>query len=388
MAQLEASIRARGVEDPIYVDEHGVTLDGHHRRAVADRLGMTYETRVVSGLAEEEKALFAIRRNTERRQLSKAQRALVGMRAEPAFRVEAKARQGTRTDLLPDSTKSRSGERRRVWAAEESARLVGLPFGTYRDYRKLIAEARRDYAAGGKDPEDVDRAIESATWDIPELRTLRSEREQRAAVRQHHAKQLQAEQLAERARDAAALAWRIRDVLGRPRQQQVTSDDDAWYCAECDIYWPIGIPACARCSAQRPLSAEVPKGAIWPRGRVPDPPPPAPPIAPDPATVTPAPARQVPAPSRLRPPDREFVRTLSLRSLAWCLPGREEPRELAAVVAEELSPPELALLRENVRTFLGWLASFDVALATVMLRASSTVEHADPAVAADKEDGR
>ena len=83
LAQLEASIREHGVEDPIVVDEDGNTLDGHHRRLLAERLGIPYETRVVAGLSEDEKKLFAIRRNTERRQLSKAQRALVAMRAEP-----------------------------------------------------------------------------------------------------------------------------------------------------------------------------------------------------------------------------------------------------------------------------------------------------------------
>ena len=31
LAQLEASIREHGVEDHVHVDEHGRTLDGHHR---------------------------------------------------------------------------------------------------------------------------------------------------------------------------------------------------------------------------------------------------------------------------------------------------------------------------------------------------------------------
>ena len=85
LAQLEASIRARGVEDAVAVDENGQTLDGHHRRHLADRLGVPYATTVVAGLSEDEKRLYAIRRNTERRQLTKAQRTLVGLRAEPSF---------------------------------------------------------------------------------------------------------------------------------------------------------------------------------------------------------------------------------------------------------------------------------------------------------------
>src|SRR5215216_4101552 len=135
LAQLEDSIRLRGVEDPIDIDEAGQTLDGHHRRAIADRLGIPYETRVVAGLSEDQKRLHAIRRNTERRQLTKAQRALVGMRAEPSFRAEARARQGARTDLWPKKTK---GEH--LWTAEEAARLVGMSLSSYKRYRSRIIE--------------------------------------------------------------------------------------------------------------------------------------------------------------------------------------------------------------------------------------------------------
>jgi ParB-like chromosome segregation protein Spo0J len=117
LTQLEDSIRQRGVEDPIAVDEAGRTLDGYHRRAIADRLGVESATRVITGLSEDEKNLFVIRRNTERRQLTKAQRALVGLRAEPSFRVAAQARQGARTDLSPDLAKSQH-----IWTAEEAAR--------------------------------------------------------------------------------------------------------------------------------------------------------------------------------------------------------------------------------------------------------------------------
>ena len=206
LAQLEASIRMRGVEDPISVDEEGNTLDGHFRRMIAERLGVPYETRVIPGLSENEKRLYAIRRNSERRQMTRAQQALVGMRAEPSFRAEAKARQGARTDLWPDSSK-----RRRVWAAEEAARLVGLPLTTYKTYRNLIIAARREHGAT-----TVDELIDSGAWDVAELRATVREYEQRAIDAK---RQVQAEERTRQAQAAieakARQAWLTHGLLGR-----------------------------------------------------------------------------------------------------------------------------------------------------------------------------
>ena len=237
LAQLEASIRARGVEDPVAVDEAGRTLDGHHRRTIAERLGIPYETRLVAGLTEDEKRLYAIRRNTERRQLSKAQRTLVGMRAEPSFRGEAKARQGARTDLSPDLAKSR-----RIWVAEEAARLVGLPLTTFKTYKALITTARRERGAA-----TVDALIELGTWDIAEVRASAEAYRQRAMEAQQQA---QAEERARQAQAAleeeARRRWATHGLLGRAADAPTTSGE-WWQCPSCEAFWPPTFAACERC---------------------------------------------------------------------------------------------------------------------------------------------
>ncbi|MDP9365692.1 MAG: ParB N-terminal domain-containing protein [Chloroflexota bacterium] len=369
LSQLEASIRAHGIEDPVWVDEHDRTLDGHHRRAIGDRLGMPYEKNVVPGLSENEKRLFAIRRNTERRQLSKAQRALVGMRAEPSFRAEAKARQGARTDLSPNLAKGEAAEQRRVWAADEAARLVGLAPSTYRRYRAMIVEAR-----GFRSPEEVDAAIESGRWDIGELRAVVEQRRQaEEQARQAKERAAQEERLRKYGEEEAAW-WAAGGLkLGRTSDQEADADD-LWRCDACDAYWPSLVDTCGRCGATRPSEAPSPSAQTvrtpWGPITVPTRDPVSAPTAPARTTPTPEPAQDVvaatPAPRALWPVSR--LSAEASRDLYWLLPDRSRwhakhnPEEVAPLVVAEWSPQRVRELREGVRNLLGWLARLDAAL--------------------------
>jgi len=76
---LRESIRTHGVLVPIEVDERGDILDGHHRAAACDELGITYPTVVREGLDENAKLRHVLTLNLDRRHLTRDQRAdLVG----------------------------------------------------------------------------------------------------------------------------------------------------------------------------------------------------------------------------------------------------------------------------------------------------------------------
>jgi N6-adenosine-specific RNA methylase IME4 len=67
---LRASIERFGVLVPVVRDQHGVTIDGHHRARLADELGVTYRVDVVSVADENEAREIARHLNSRRRHLS------------------------------------------------------------------------------------------------------------------------------------------------------------------------------------------------------------------------------------------------------------------------------------------------------------------------------
>lgn len=77
-AALEASIVAHGVLVPVEYDEAGEILDGHHRVAICESLGLVDWPRFVrKGLSETEKRKLARELNVSRRHLSTAQKQAV-----------------------------------------------------------------------------------------------------------------------------------------------------------------------------------------------------------------------------------------------------------------------------------------------------------------------
>lgn len=364
-AQLEASIRAHGVEDPIAVDEEGNTLDGHHRRMIAERLGLPYETKVIPGLSEDEKRLFAIRKNTERRQLTKAQRALVGMRAEPSFRREAKARQGARTDIRPDLAK-----RRQVWSADEAARLVGLPLSTYKTYRNMIIDARREHGE-----EATYRQINTGAWDIGDLRLVQITRQNKAAAQEREREKTKAQEAKAQLEETAKAQWDAHGLLGLESQKQERAEDAptlrGWTCPECDAFWPDQVASCARCSVERPADASVTAGPLTPWGT-----PWAPGFKAPASWQRPAPATDPPATDPLDPPivthvyyDRptslaphQASRLIDLRD-GWATRYVDlDAKQLATILVKEWHPDQVTKLRSSVRRLLGWLGTLDEAL--------------------------
>lgn len=73
-ATLRDDIAEHGVQQPIVVDENGTVIDGHHRLAIAEELGVPCPRSVYPGYSEEQKRSLALRLNIHRRQLSRDQR--------------------------------------------------------------------------------------------------------------------------------------------------------------------------------------------------------------------------------------------------------------------------------------------------------------------------
>ncbi len=77
MDALRRDIAERGVMVPVEMDEHGDILDGHHRAAIADELGIEYPTVVRKGMTEDEKLEHVFALNFARRSLSKDEQVMV-----------------------------------------------------------------------------------------------------------------------------------------------------------------------------------------------------------------------------------------------------------------------------------------------------------------------
>ena len=93
--ELRDDIADRGVIEPIHVDEHGVVIDGHHRKRIADDLGIECPAIVHDDLDDAGKRSLAFTLNLKRRHLNREQRrALIAesLRADPGLSNREHAR--------------------------------------------------------------------------------------------------------------------------------------------------------------------------------------------------------------------------------------------------------------------------------------------------------
>ena len=72
--ELHDDIAHRGVVEPIHVDESGVVIDGHHRKRIADELGIECPKIVHDDLSDAGKRSLAFTLNLKRRHLNREQR--------------------------------------------------------------------------------------------------------------------------------------------------------------------------------------------------------------------------------------------------------------------------------------------------------------------------
>ena len=72
---LKEDIAEHGILVPVEQDDEGQILDGHHRKRIADELGITEVPSVVrTGLTEDQKRDHVLRLNLHRRHLTREQR--------------------------------------------------------------------------------------------------------------------------------------------------------------------------------------------------------------------------------------------------------------------------------------------------------------------------
>lgn len=71
---LEKSIREHGIQVPIVVDENGSVIDGHHRKEIAERLGLPCPRNTARNLDETGKRTLACSLNLDRRHLNREQK--------------------------------------------------------------------------------------------------------------------------------------------------------------------------------------------------------------------------------------------------------------------------------------------------------------------------
>lgn len=165
--RLKSDIRDRGqVLVPIVVDEDGQVLDGHHRlRAVRELEDEGHEidmppAQVRRDLPDHEKYLLAGELNLARRQLTDAQRVIVGEKLEDHYKERARQRQGTRNDLTSGSNEPEVVNRSR----DEVADAVGLGSGsTYERGKKTVKEVEEEAP-------DLVEDLESGVIDLRDAR--------------------------------------------------------------------------------------------------------------------------------------------------------------------------------------------------------------------------
>lgn len=116
--KLKVDIEANGLREPITIFE-GKILDGRHRYRACRELGIRpklREWRGQSSILE-----FVLSMNLHRRHLTTSQRALVGAELKQLFELDARRRQGARTDLRAELRGGMVGK-----ASEQAARLVNV----------------------------------------------------------------------------------------------------------------------------------------------------------------------------------------------------------------------------------------------------------------------
>jgi 16S rRNA G966 N2-methylase RsmD len=139
---LADDIKANGLREPLILDHDGRLLDGRNRLAACRLAGV--EPRYAT-IAVSDAVAFVLSLNLHRRHLTTGQRALLALRVEAAYTVEAKERQGTRTDLGrdfgTDSSQSLAGDVQSRKSATRAGAAVNVSGTSVKTARKLVDTA-------------------------------------------------------------------------------------------------------------------------------------------------------------------------------------------------------------------------------------------------------
>jgi ParB-like chromosome segregation protein Spo0J len=174
---LVADVRAHGLLEPIVLFQ-GQVLDGRHRYRACLETGTESRFKPFEG---DDPLGFVVSANLQRRHLTSSQRAVLALAFESEFAVQAKERQGARTDL----TSSQSCQDvEHLHAAERAAAMVGVSARLVSDAKRLRREAPERLAgvlAGEYSLHEAIKegrhqrrraAVEAATLDPPPLNEI------------------------------------------------------------------------------------------------------------------------------------------------------------------------------------------------------------------------
>ena len=139
-AALRDDIGARGLLEPIWLDEDGSIVDGRNRHRACVELGIEPAFRNWDGSGSTVE--FVISVNLHRRHLTKSEKAMAALDSLVMLEAEAKERQGARTDLdlveiFPQGSKGK--------ARDQAGALLGIS-GRYVSEAKKIQEVAPDLA--------------------------------------------------------------------------------------------------------------------------------------------------------------------------------------------------------------------------------------------------
>lgn len=137
---LKADIRQNGQLQPIVLHpEDGSIIDGRNRYRACIELGLEprFETWAGSGSVVE----AALSLNLHRRHMNSSQRAVVALEVLPMLEEEARARQGTRTDLGNFGQRFDQSSERGPRASDVAAQLVGTNRQYVSDAKAIATKA-------------------------------------------------------------------------------------------------------------------------------------------------------------------------------------------------------------------------------------------------------
>ena len=100
--ELADDIEQNGQQNPIWVDEDGLVLDGRNRSIACRLKGITPKTQVFRG-TDEDKLHFVCSQNVKRRHLDSSQRSMIAAKLRDSFDALAKARQVRKPDSVVEN---------------------------------------------------------------------------------------------------------------------------------------------------------------------------------------------------------------------------------------------------------------------------------------------
>lgn len=168
-AALRASIERFGVLVPVSLDQHGQVLDGHHRRRIADELGIDCPT-IVRNVADDDEAIEMARTlNMDRRHLSPDDR----RRMAEALRVDGHSLRAIAGALGVSAPTIRS-DLAAVKSFTAAERVVGLDGKSYParraepDERQQAVQLVTDWLLDADEsaPEVPDKYDARAEWEL------------------------------------------------------------------------------------------------------------------------------------------------------------------------------------------------------------------------------